>query len=363
MNATETNFWRGRRVLVTGHTGFKGAWLCAWLEMLGADVHGFALAPEPGANLFRDLGDWTYLTSMTGDIRDRDALEIACAAADPDIVIHMAAQSLVRRAHRDPLGTYATNVLGTGNLLEKLGNCAGLRAILVVTSDKCYRNDDSGRPFVESDPLGGSEPYGASKAAQETLSAGWRRGIFENRERAPRLATARAGNVIGGGDWSEDRILPDLFRAIQAGEALQVRNPTATRPWQHVLDVLAGYLRYAEAIVRDGARELPHALNFGPETETAQPVSWLLDHVIETLRAEGQQVDDWEHVSATGPAEARNLALDASLAARTLGWKPLLSQADAAAWTARWHAGLQAGTSARDLVETQINAYRELAAA
>ena len=361
MGMPDREFWRGRRVLVTGHTGFKGAWLCAWLEMLGADVHGFALAPEAGSNLFRDLGDWTYLTSMIGDIRDCDAVEIACAAADPDIVIHLAAQSLVRRAHRDPLSTYATNVQGTGNLLEKLGNSPGLRAILVVTSDKCYRNDDSGRSFIETDPLGGDEPYGASKAAQETLSAGWRRGIIANRDRAPRLATARAGNVIGGGDWSEDRILPDLFRAIDANAALQVRNPDATRPWQHVLDVLAGYLCFTEALERNRNSELPHALNFGPDAETAQPVHWLLDRVIEALRSDEQTVADWEHTPEAGPAEARNLALDASLARETLDWRPRLSQADAAAWTARWHAGARAGKPARTLVEDQINAYSELA--
>ena len=361
MSNPDQEFWRGRRVLVTGHTGFKGAWLSAWLEMMGAEVHGFALAPEPGANLFRDLGAWTHLTSMTGDIRDREGVEIACAAADPDIVIHLAAQSLVRRAHRDPLGTHASNVQGTGNLLEKLSACAGLRAILVVTSDKCYSNDNSGHPFVESDPLGGDEPYGASKAAQETLSAGWRKGILENRERAPRLATARAGNVIGGGDWSEDRILPDLFRAIGAGNALEVRNPGATRPWQHVLDVLAGYMRYAEALVRDKDVELPNALNFGPDAGEAQPVSWVLDRVIETARAEGLQVEGWDHVPQDGPLEARNLALDASLSAKTLDWRPRLSQADSAEWTARWHAQALRGTSPRDLVEAQITAYQDLA--
>lgn len=360
MSIPDQDFWRGRRVLVTGHTGFKGAWLCAWLEMLGADVQGFALAPEPGANLFRDLGDWTYLTSMIGDIRDRDAVEIACAAADPDIVFHLAAQSLVRRAHRDPRGTYATNVQGTGNLLEKLSACPGLRAILIVTSDKCYRNDDSGRPFVETDPLGGDEPYGASKAAQETLSAGWRRGILENSARAPRLATARAGNVIGGGDWSEDRILPDLFRAVGAGAALEVRNPDATRPWQHVLDVLAGYMCYAEALVRDTEAALPTTLNFGPDAGSARPVRWLLERVSEVVRAEGITLADWTHVPEDGPAEARNLALDASLAAHALDWRPRLTQADAAEWTARWHAGTLKGASPRDLVREQIAAFQEL---
>ena len=244
MVSPDRDFWRGRRVLVTGHTGFKGAWLCAWLEEMDADITGFALEPEPGANLFRDLGPWKRLTSVIGDVRDRDTLREACSQADPEIVIHMAAQSLVRRGHRDPAGTFATNVQGTGNLLEALDSCARLRAVLVVTSDKCYRNDNSGRPFGETDPLGGNDPYSASKAAQETVSIGWRRGLLENRETAPRLATARAGNVIGGGDWSEDRILPDLFRAFEGGRPLDVRNPSATRPWQHVLDVLSGYLRY-----------------------------------------------------------------------------------------------------------------------
>lgn len=360
MTTPNVEFWRGRRVLVTGHTGFKGAWLCTWLEMLGADVRGFALAPEPGANLFRDLGDWNSLTSMIGDIRDRDAVEIACAAADPDVVIHMAAQSLVRRAHRDPLGTYATNVQGTGNLLQMLDRCPGLRAVLVVTSDKCYRNDNSGRPFVETDPLGGDEPYSASKAGQETLSIGWRHGIFETRERAPRLATARAGNVIGGGDWSEDRILPDLFRAIEAGAALEVRNPAATRPWQHVLDVLAGYLAFAEALVRDTEGELPPALNFGPPTTAAHPVSWLVDRTIASVREEGVEAEDWQHVPGDGPTEAVNLALDASLAASTLGWAPLLSQEDAADWTSRWHAQALNGQSPRAIVEAQIDAYTEI---
>lgn len=360
MSAPTPEFWRGRRVMVTGHTGFKGAWLCAWLEELGADITGFALEPEPGANLFRSLSPWRAVTSTIGDVRHRDALSSACAAADPEIVIHMAAQSLVRRSHKDPQGTFATNVQGTGNLLEMLGGRANMQAILVITSDKCYRNDNSGRPFIESDPLGGHDPYSASKAAQETISIGWRRGLLDNLDNGPRLATARAGNVIGGGDWSEDRILPDLFRAIEHGDALEVRNPGATRPWQHVLDVLAGYLAYVEALVSDTERSLPGALNFGPSIPEAKPVQWLVDRALDRVRRAGIEAHDWQGVRNDGPAEATALALDAGLAAITLGWRPRLTQEDAIDWTADWHAAAMGGTPARDLVRTQIKQFAEL---
>ncbi len=362
MTTPTPDFWRNRRVLVTGHTGFKGAWLCAWLERLGAEVHAFALEPEPGLNLFRDLGDWRGLSSTIGDIRDRAAIGAACVEANPEVAIHMAAQSLVRRAHRDPAGTYSTNVQGTGNLLEALSQCQGLRTVLVVTSDKCYRNDDSGRPFVETDPLGGDEPYSASKAAQETIAAGWRRGIYGGRPDGTLLATARAGNVIGGGDWSEDRILPDFFRAADAGKPLTVRNPEATRPWQHVLDVLSGYLAYIEALTGSAGRELPPALNFGPDTSEAKPVRWLVDRATTTLRDAGISVPDWEHVPDGGPREAANLALDAGLALKTIGWKPGLTQADAIDWTAAWHAKVGTGATPREAVTAQIDSYTKLAA-
>ncbi len=361
MSTPDPDFWKNRRVLVTGHTGFKGAWMCAWLDALGANVTGFALAPEDGPNLFRDFGVWQSLNSVIGDVRDRSAIRTACTDADPEVAIHMAAQSLVRRSYRDPGGTFATNVQGTGNFLEALDGCPNLKAILVITSDKCYRNDNSGRPFVETDPLGGNDPYSASKAAQETIAIGWRRGLLENRDHAPRLATARAGNVIGGGDWSEDRILPDLFRAIGANTALEVRNPAATRPWQHVLDVLAGYLGYVEALVHDADGRIPAALNFGPRTVEAKPVEWLVDRAIARVRDNGVDAADWNNVSADGPREAAALALDASLATQTLGWKPCLSQEDAIDWTADWHAGAMDGKPTRDLVLEQIGHYSERA--
>jgi CDP-glucose 4,6-dehydratase len=360
MTSPNPDFWRGRRVLVTGHTGFKGAWMCAWLAELGAEVTGFALAPDPGTNLFRELAPLPGLNSTIGDVRDRAALVDACEQARPEIAIHMAAQSLVRRSFLDPRGTHATNVQGTGNLLEALEPCASLRAILIVTSDKCYRNDNSGRPFVETDPLGGNDPYSASKAAQETIAIGWRRGLLENRDGAARLATARAGNVVGGGDWSEDRILPDLFRAIEAGEALDVRNPGATRPWQHVLDVLAGYLDYAEALSGDDARNLPSALNFGPHTAEAKPVQWLVERALDRVRADGIAAKDWAGVPVEGPHEAAHLALDAGLAAKTLGWRPRLTQEDAIDWTADWHAGRIGGKPATTLVRDQISRFSDL---
>lgn len=355
------NFWRGRRVLVTGHTGFKGAWLALWLEHLGAEVCGYALAPEPGPNLFESLAGWHGLSSIIGDIRERDALKIGCKFADPGVAFHLAAQALVRRGHTDPRTTFSTNVGGTATLLEALDECPGLQAIVVVTSDKCYRNDGSGRPFVESDPLGGDDPYSASKAAQEIICHGWNRGLYHSRPRAPRLGTARAGNVIGGGDWAADRVLPDFFRALARGEAVRLRNPQATRPWQHVLEPLRGYLVYAERLVRDGKRALPTALNFGPAAGQSQNVAWLVDQASERLRDANKTVPDWRADTASHRPEAQSLALDPSLANETLAWRPLLSPEQAVAWTVEWYARVGDGEPARAVSLEQIVRYEELA--
>ncbi len=357
------NFWRGRRVLVTGHTGFKGAWLALWLEHLGAEVCGYALAPEAGPNLFESLTAWHGLSSIIGDIRDREALSIGCVFADPDVVFHLAAQSLVRRGHADPQTTFSTNVQGTANLLEALDECPGLRSIVVVTSDKCYRNDGSGRPFVETDPLGGDDPYSASKAAQEIVCHGWSHGLYRARERAPRLGTARAGNVIGGGDWAEDRVLPDFFRALSKGEPVQLRNPQATRPWQHVLEPLQGYLAYAERLVRDSERTLPTALNFGPDAGEARAVAWLVEQATGQLRAAGKTVPEWRDDPKASRPEAASLALDSSRAREVLGWRPVLSQEEGVAWTVEWHARVGDGESARDVSLEQIARYESLLAA
>jgi CDP-glucose 4,6-dehydratase len=343
-------FWRGRRVLLTGHTGFKGAWAALWLERLGAEVSGFALAPETEPSLFDLAAPWSGLRSRLGDVRDPSALRAAVDAADPQIVIHMAAQALVRRGYAEPRATFETNVQGTANLLDALDGCAHLEAVLVVTTDKCYRNDNAGRPFVEDDPLGGADPYSASKAAQELVCHAWPAGLP--------LATTRAGNVIGGGDWAADRVLPDLFRAVAADTAIRLRRPRATRPWQHVLDVLSGYFVYAERLAAT-PEALPRALNFGPppDPENARDVGWLVETASACLRVHGIDVQDWRQDGDPGPAEATALSLDPALAATTLGWRTRLDAAASVAWTAEWHARLQRGETARAISLSQLDRY------
>jgi CDP-glucose 4,6-dehydratase len=359
MTAPDSNFWRGRRVLVTGHTGFKGAWLALWLEHLGAEVCGYALAPKTNPNLFEDLADWHGLSSTIGDIRDRDALKIGCKFADPGVVFHLAAQSLVRRGHADPQTTFSTNVQGTATLLEALDECPELQAVVAVTSDKCYHNDGNGLPFVETDPLGGDDPYSASKAAQEIICQGWNRGRYQSRKRAPRLGTARAGNVIGGGDWSKDRILPDFFRALAKDETVTLRNPQATRPWQHVLEPLNGYLAYAERLVRDSERSLPTALNFGPDAGESQTVAWLVEQASEQLRVANKTIPEWLTDTGINPPEVENLALDPSLAGKVLGWQPVLPQEVGVAWTVEWYTRVNDGEAAREVCLEQIARYED----
>ena len=354
----DPGFWRGRRVLLTGHTGFKGAWLALWLERLGATVSGFALPPESEPSLFALAAPWPALTSRLNDIRDPIAIRHAVAQTEPQIVIHMAAQALVRRGYAEPRETIETNVQGTANLLAALTGDAGIEAVLIVTSDKCYRNDNSGRPFREDDPLGGADPYSASKAAQEIVAHGWAGTVP--------IATARAGNVIGGGDWAADRVLPDLFRAAAAGTAVQLRRPRATRPWQHVLDVLTGYLVYIERLAATPAEKrdaLPRALNFGPPPGAIRDVGWLVEAAIDGLRGHGVDTADWQQDGEPGPAEATTLALDPGLAASTLGWRTRLDTETAVSWTAELHARLQRGEAARALVGEQVDRFAALASA
>jgi CDP-glucose 4,6-dehydratase len=315
-------FWAGRRVLLTGHTGFKGAWAARMLAGLGAEVTGFALDPVPGSSAFAALEAGEVLhDDRRGDLRDADALREATAGAD--IVLHMAAQAIVSEGFRDPAGTWASNVTGTLNLLTALRG-AGAAAVVVVTSDKVYRND-AGRPLVESDPLGGADPYSASKAACEILVES-HRAAFDD---LPPLATARAGNVIGGGDFGRDRLIPDLVRARLAGEPLALRNPSATRPFQHVLDVIAGYLLLAEALAKGDA---PEAVNFGPD-ESALSVTDMLAH---WEAANGEAVD-WRPADRPGMTERPRLALDSARARTRLGWVPRLTTAEAVADTATWY--------------------------
>lgn len=320
--------YRGRRVLLTGHTGFKGSWLALWLSELGAEVTGIALAPETTPNHWSLLG--LDMPSRNLDIRDADALAAAVAAARPDIVFHLAAQPLVRRSYRDPLETWSTNVMGTANLLEACRRCDNVRAIVAVTTDKCYENREWPWGYRENDALGGYDPYSASKAGAELVAASYRQAFFHGPD-APLLATARAGNVIGGGDWSEDRLLPDLVRALAAGQSLEIRSPAATRPWQHVLESLCGYLLLGQRLLA-GDAACAAAWNFGPDTEGNRSVADVLDR----LQAHWPQMR-WHVTAQKQPHEATLLYLDSAKARSQLAWRPVWALDEALAATAEWY--------------------------
>ena len=347
-------FWSGKRVLLTGHTGFKGAWAALWLERLGATVTGFALAPETAPNLFALAQGSLGLESRIADLADAAAVASAVEAADPEIVLHLAAQAIVRRSYERPVETFAANVMGTAHLLDALRGCARLRAVLVVTSDKAYANRESGAPFAEADPLGGDDPYSASKAAAEMAANAWARSYFDAAGVA--VASARAGNVIGGGDWAAERLIPDIWRAHEAGRAPVLRYPEATRPWQHVLDPLAGYLRYAERLAAGAGDALPRALNFGPDDEGELPVAALAERMLDALGS----TTGWSHDRAPQPPEKRRLALDAGAAKRALGWRPKLALAEGLAWTAEWYRALAEGGDAAAITRAQIERYEAL---
>ena len=341
-------FWAGRRVLLTGHTGFKGVWAGLMLARLGAEVTGFARAPDSDPALFDMVGTGHLAGSVIGDLADRGALARTVAAARPQVVLHMAAQPLVRRSYREPVETFATNVMGTVHLLDALRGVAGLEAALVVTTDKVYANAEDGRAFVEGDALGGHDPYAASKAACEIATRAYALSYFG--PAGVPLATARGGNVIGGGDFSEDRLVPDMVRARMEGTTLLLRSPEATRPWQHVLDCLSGYLVYLEALV--GGRDLPPALNFGPH----DPADTMTVAEVQAAFTGGA---DWQRDVADTPHEMATLAIDAGLAGRVLGWQGRMSSGRAVALTAEWYRDWMNGADAGDLTRAQIDAHLE----
>jgi CDP-glucose 4,6-dehydratase len=344
-------FWRGRRVLLTGHTGFKGAWLALWLERLGAEVGAVALAPDTDPSLFEALAPWSGLDSTMGDLRDPAVAAEAVADSRPEIVFHLAAQALVRRSYAEPTMTFETNVTGTVNLLEALRAAPTVKAVVVVTSDKVYANDGGGRAFREDDPLGGADPYSASKACQDLVAAAYDKNFLA--ARGVRTGRARAGNVIGGGDWAADRLVPDFVRAMAAGDEIAVRSPDATRPWQHVLEPLAGYLDYAEALTDgDGA---PEALNFGPAAGDIQPVRQIVDGLVERW-GDGA---GWRHEKAAQVAEAGLLTLDATRATETIGWRPRLDLHGALDWTVAWYRAAAAGDDMRAHSLDQIARYED----
>jgi CDP-glucose 4,6-dehydratase len=345
-----TGFWAGRRVFVTGHTGFKGSWLSLWLARLGAEVHGFSLEPPTSPNLFTEARVAPQLAShVIGDIRDADAVRLAMVAAQPEIVLHLAAQPLVRLSYDEPVATYATNVMGTLHVLEAARACGSVRALVNVTTDKCYDNKEWAWGYREIEPLGGHDPYSSSKACSEILTSAYRASYHG--AGAPWIGSGRAGNVIGGGDWALDRILPDTFRALDAGKTLVIRHPGAIRPWQHVLEPLAGYLALAERLTTDGA-PFASAWNFGPSDDDAQPVGWILDTVrglCPSLR--------WEVEDRPAVHEAHFLKLDSSKARGTLGWQPRWTLATALTKTVEWHQAWTAGADMQAFSQQQIADY------
>jgi CDP-glucose 4,6-dehydratase len=342
-------FWYGRRVLLTGHTGFKGAWCALWLARMGAKVTGFALAPDTDPSLFAGAGVAADVASHLGDVRHRDEVGRVVAAAAPEIVLHMAAQTIVRRAFREPIATVATNVLGTMHLLEALREAPSVRVILVVTSDKVYENAERGVSFREDDDLGGREIYGASKAAAEILTRAMAHAHFADGVTV--VATARGGNVIGGGDYAEDRLVPDVVRAVERGEPPILRHPDAVRPWQHVLDCIAGYLVYVQALAADPG--LPRALNVGPEPPAALSVR----HVAEAMLAGLGSDKGWRRDMGGHPYESKELSVDTTLIRTRLGWRDALPGAAAIEATASWYRAVAQGGSMRATTLAQIHAF------
>jgi CDP-glucose 4,6-dehydratase len=349
--------WAGRRVLVTGHTGFKGAWLTLWLNQLGADVTGLALPPPTDPSLFDKAGLADRINHVEVDIRDAGKVAEVVAEAQPDVVFHLAAQSLVRYSYDYPIETFATNVMGTAHVLDACRG-SGVRAVVCVTSDKCYENREWVWPYRESDPMGGHDPYSASKGCAELVAASYRRSFFPSSAMATGglgLATVRAGNVIGGGDWATDRLVPDLVRSFERGVAPEIRSPNAVRPWQHVLEAIGGYLMIADRLLA-GDQSIADAWNFGPADDDTKPVSWIVERMSSAWGGTEAAVP----FSGAVPHEAGLLKLDCSKARAELGWRPSLPLTDGLGWIVDWHKRVNDGASAAEVTAEQIDRYRTL---
>ncbi len=366
-NSDDEVFWRGRRVLLTGHTGFKGSWLALWLTQMGAEVTGLSL-PADAHSLYRDARIESLVGHIEGDIRDLAEVDQALTVADPEIVFHLAAQPLVRLSYASPVETFATNVQGTVHVLDACRRARalgvrGLRAVVCITSDKAYENREWVWPYREGDPMGGHDPYSSSKGAAELVIAAYRRSFFSG-DGAPLVASVRAGNVIGGGDWSIDRLVPDIMRALGSGGRPLIRNPAAIRPWQHVLEALGGYLLIARHLF-EGHAFAADGWNFGPAHDDARPVDWIADRLV--AQWHGQPVADggWDRPADAGTAlhEAGVLKLDCAKAHSLLGWRPRLKLDDALAWIVAWHRDVHDGADARSCTLGQIAEYRAMAMA
>lgn len=351
-------FWRGKRVFLTGHTGFKGSWMSLWLQSLGAELTGYALLPPTQPSLFEEARVAEGMRSVVGDIRDLPSLQQAMLAARPEIVIHMAAQPLVRYSYQNPVETYSTNVMGTVHLLEAVRHTSGVKAVVNITTDKCYENREWAWGYRENEPMGGYDPYSNSKGCAELVTAAYRSSFFNANSHAQHgigVATVRAGNVIGGGDWAQDRLIPDILAAFEAGRLVDIRNPHAVRPWQHVLEPLRGYLTLAERLFECGS-DYAEGWNFGPNDDDAKPVGWIVEKMA------GLWGDDasWKVDTGAHPHEAAYLKLDISKARSRLDWHPALRLNDALKLIIDWAKQRQAATDVRNLTLAQIAAYQSL---
>jgi len=350
--------WGNRRVFLTGHTGFKGSWLAIWLNSLGAKVRGYALDPCTEPNMFTLASVGSMVEDFRGDIRDDKNLASSMMEFAPEVVIHMAAQPLVRRSYADPAGTYATNVMGTVHVLEAIRRTPSVRAVVCVTTDKVYENREWVWPYRETDRLGGHDPYASSKACAEIVSAAYRSSFFSAErlhEHHVALATARAGNVIGGGDWSEDRLIPDLVRGFYSKKPVFIRRPNAIRPWQHVLEPLYGYIMLAERLLAANGR-FDSAYNFGPSDED----TWAVERIANKLVEMWRDGATWKRDPDAGAYEANHLRLDASRARLELGWQPGLNIEKALEWTMAWYRAWSRGENMADFTTRQIAAYEKL---
>lgn len=349
-------FWRARKVFVTGHTGFKGSWISLWLQALGAEVTGYALEPPTQPSLFEQARVAEGMRSVIADIRDLPTLRDEIVRAQPEVVIHMAAQPLVLYSYANPVETYSTNVMGTVHLLEAVRACASARAVVIVTSDKCYENQEWPWGYRENEPMGGFDPYSNSKGCAELVTSAYRRSFFSRPSAhggAVALASARAGNVIGGGDWAQDRLVPDMIRAFGAGDSVRIRHPNSIRPWQHVLEPLSGYLSLARGLLERGTA-LAEGWNFGPSEDDARPVRWL----VEQLAARWPGGASWEFDAQAQPHEAAALKLDCSKARARLGWHPRWDLATALDRIVAWHDAQRRGADMRELTLRQIEDYQ-----
>lgn len=344
----DTSFWQHKKVLVTGHTGFKGSWLSLWLQAMQAKVVGFSLAPPSSPNLFSVGNVADDMVSLMGDVRDFDALKAVCVAYQPDIILHLAAQSLVRYSYQHPIETYATNVMGTVNLLEAARQVGSARAIINVTSDKCYENKEWLWGYREHDTLGGHDPYSNSKACAELVTSAFRNSYPHQCG----IASVRAGNVIGGGDWAQDRLIPDIIRGVINNNEITIRYPHALRPWQHVLEPLQGYLQLAERVYHD-PDDFAQAFNFGPNEQDVKSVGWVVDKILQLWN----EKSSWQLDQTAKPHEAAYLKLDSAKAKNKLGWNPRWPLERALQETVGWYRSYQSGENMREKTLSQINNY------